>query len=72
DPEAGGALHAACGAGRAVSAAGLAAVEHLRRTPLAAAVAERVPDEVRWLMADFAQHQLGRALTSRAWIAAVR
>jgi DNA repair protein RecO (recombination protein O) len=69
DPEAGGALHARCGGGRPVPAEQLVAFEAWRRVPTFDVVGQPVPPAVRWLLSDFVQHQLGRALTSRAWLA---
>jgi DNA repair protein RecO (recombination protein O) len=69
DAEAGGGLHARCGGGRPVAAADLLAIERLRRTPLAETPGLAAPLE--WLLSDFVQHQLGRALASRTWLAAL-
>jgi DNA repair protein RecO (recombination protein O) len=69
DAESGGGLHARCGGGRSVAVASLWVAEALRRTPLADAPGVPVPDDLRWLLSDFAQHQLGRPLHSRALLA---
>lgn len=71
DAEAGGGQHARCGGGFAVPVRGLALLEELRRTPLADTPGRPLPREVRWLLADFVQHQLGRALLSRTWLASL-
>jgi DNA repair protein RecO (recombination protein O) len=71
DPEAGGARHARCGAGRPVPVHGLACLEELRRTPLADTPDRPVPGDVRWLLSDFVQYQLGRPLASRTWLASL-
>ena len=71
DAEAGGAQHARCGGGLAVPARALATIEELRRTPLADTPGRPLPREVHWLLADFVQYQLGRALPSRTWLAAL-
>ncbi len=69
DPEAGGALHPHCGGGRSVRAADLARIEELRRTPLADTPGAVAPDSDAWgLLTDFAQHQLSRAIRSRAMV----
>ena len=71
DAEAGGGQHARCGGGRPVRAEALQQIDVLRRTPLVDCRGLPLVPEVRWLCADFAQHQLGRALTSRAWFASL-
>lgn len=65
DADSGGAAHARCGGGARVSAAGLAAVEALRRTPLAA-IDGPPPAIPPFLLTAFVEHHLGRALASRA------
>lgn len=71
DPDAGGAQHARCGGGLAVSVRALAVIEELRRTPLAETPGRPIPREARWLLADFVQYQLGRPLVSRTWLASM-
>lgn len=71
DPEAGGALHARCGGGRPVSAAQMMAFEAWRRVPTVEVIGQPVAPAAQWLLSDFVQHQLGRALTSRAWLSAI-
>ena len=71
DHEAGGAQHARCGGGRPVPATDLVQLDVLRRTPLADTPGMSVPASVgAWLLSDFAQHQLSRALKSRALLEA--
>lgn len=64
DPESGGAVHARCGLGRHVDATSLLRIEALRRTPLAQLWSDHAGAHP-WLLADFAQHHLRRALRSR-------
>lgn len=71
DPESGGGLHARCGGGRPVATDALYGFEVLRRTPLAATVGMPAPAGPDWLLSDFLQHQLGRALLSRALLEAL-
>ncbi|MBT3218672.1 MAG: DNA repair protein RecO [Proteobacteria bacterium] len=76
DAEAGGALHSHCGSGRLVSGAALMSLERLRRTPLAQTVEPQLVAEldirdVRWLLADFVQHQICGPLKSRDLVADV-
>lgn len=71
DPESGGALHARCGGGRTLGAVALRELDVLRRTPLADTAARPAPAAPAWLLSDFAQHQLGRALRSRALLEAL-
>jgi DNA repair protein RecO (recombination protein O) len=65
DAAAGGALHARCGGGAPVLAAACAAVDGLRRTPLAETPAAPLPPGFRWLLSDFARWHLGHDLRSR-------
>ena len=65
DPGAGGIVHAHSGAGRAVPMAGVAAVEALRRTPLAQIGAQPAPAGCAWVLSDFAEWHLGHAIKSR-------
>lgn len=66
DPEAGGGVHAHCGTGTQVADAALAAVERLRRAPLAEIEEEAPEGVVRWLLADFIEHHTRRPLKARA------
>jgi len=66
DPDAGGGVHPWCGSGHPVHADTLAAIEALRRTPLAETPAMSMPPEGRWLLADFVEHHLGHAVNSRS------
>ena len=65
--EAGGAAHARCAGGLSISPAWLARVEQLRRTPLRE-IDATLDVRPAWALADFAQHQLGRALPSREMV----
>ncbi len=69
--EAGGAVHPRCGGGEPVPLEALIAAEHLRRTPLAATPPLPSPPGPRFLLAEFVEHQLGRALKSRAVLASL-
>jgi DNA repair protein RecO (recombination protein O) len=72
DAESGGALHARCGGGRPIGASDVLVLEELRRTPLAETTARAVPPSLPpWLLSDFVQHQLGRALHSRALLESI-
>ena len=62
----GGGLHSRCGEGKDVDARLLEAIDALRRLPLADAVS--LPDLCTGLLTDTVEHQLGRALASRAMI----
>jgi DNA repair protein RecO (recombination protein O) len=66
DPGAGGLLHEHCGNGVWVPAASGAAVEALRRTPLASIGSEGAPPGMATVLADFAEWHLGHGLRSRA------
>lgn len=68
DPAAGGALHARCGGGRAVSGALLKQLERLRRTPLADTVSQGVPNSSLRLLAHTVEAHLGRGLRSRSLV----
>jgi DNA repair protein RecO (recombination protein O) len=63
DAEAGGARHQRCGPGRRIAAAELIQLAELLHTPLANTPG--VPGSQTWLLSDFAQHHLGRAVNSR-------
>ncbi|MEZ4319170.1 MAG: DNA repair protein RecO [Myxococcota bacterium] len=63
-----GPMHEGCGQGQPVAQGGLARLEELRRTPLFETPGV-VPSPAGWLLADFAQHQLGSALKSRVLLA---
>lgn len=66
--EAGGVVHAWCGAGRALTLRDAARFEALRRTPLAEVVNNPPAGNTgsgRWVLSDFARWHLGRALKSR-------
>ncbi len=67
DLEAGGAQHARCGPGREVSVAALAALDDLRRAPLAETIGA-APPALRWLLSDFVRHQVSHALKSRSLV----
>ncbi len=68
DPESGGGVHLWCGAGRPVRASTLAALEELRRTPLASTPGLPYPSEGRWLLADFVSWHVGHAIKSRGLV----
>ena len=70
-PEAGGAIHPACGAGEAVREDFLAALEHARRTRLLELLDLDLPPGPPWLLARFAEHHLQRGLESRKWLQTV-
>ena len=72
DFEAGGGVHARCGSGRAAPLSVLHGFELLRRKPLAETVELPFPfDDAIWLLSDFAQHHLGRALAARSWFVGI-
>jgi len=72
DAETGGALHARCGGGRPIAATDVLLLEELRHTRLADTVGRDVPSSVPpWLLSDFVQHQIARALQSRALLESV-
>lgn len=70
DPDSGGGSHARCGAGRIIPVSLLHLIEALRRTPLKESLLEPFDTEI-WLLSDFVQHHIGRALAARAWFTAV-
>lgn len=70
--EAGGALHAGCAGGLAlsgVSRAFLASIEELRRTRLIEVLDRPLPPGPPELLRRFAEHHLGRGLRSGDWLA---
>ncbi len=67
DFDGGGGRHGRCGGGRPVSARALLELETLRRTPLSETLG-RVLAGPTWLLSDYVQHHLGRALKSRRLI----
>ncbi len=69
DAESGGAVHGRCGGGASVSVDALLELEALRRTPMAQTLDHTVALAHPWLLSDFVQHQIGRALASRALLA---
>ena len=63
EPSAGGAV---AQGGKPVKAGDLAALEELRRTPLSQTPTRAAPGKsVHWVLADFIEFQIGRALRSR-------
>jgi DNA repair protein RecO (recombination protein O) len=60
-----GGMHRGCGQGLPVLAGDLSCIERLRRTPLVDTTHEGVPNEARWLLVSFLEHQAGRPLKSR-------
>ncbi len=66
-----GVVHPECGSGASVSAAGLHALEALRRTPLFD-TPPMEPADVGWILSDFAIHQLASDLKSRVLLADVQ
>ena len=70
DPRSGGASHARCGGGHAVSLADLRCIEALRRAPLATSVAA-APPRSTGLLAATVEAQLGRPLRSYAVLASI-
>ena len=66
--EAGGALHASCGAGEHVTAGFIAALERARMTRLVELLDVELPPGPGWLLARFAEHHLQRGLGSRKWL----
>jgi len=67
DLEAGGGVHAHCGAGPGVRVAALRQLEGLRRQPLAEVVGG-ANFGATWRLSEFIQHQLGRRLKSRTLV----
>jgi DNA repair protein RecO len=66
--EAGGALHASCGAGELVQPEFLRALERARMTRLVELLDLDLPPGPPWLLARFAEHHLQRGLSSRKWL----
>lgn len=67
DTAVGGAAHASCSSGGPrVATEELTVLEGLRRTPLATLGQPAIAPAARWLLSDFIQYQLGRALQSRS------
>ncbi len=66
DAEAGGGVHLWCGSGPPAQAEALAAIEQLRRRPLAEAGSVTLPPGARWLLTDFVEHHARRGLHARA------
>lgn len=65
--EGGGARHERCGPGLGTTVRWLAALEGLRRTPLADTTGGPVlPEDQAWLLSDFIAWQIGGSLKSRA------
>ncbi|MCB9678576.1 MAG: DNA repair protein RecO [Alphaproteobacteria bacterium] len=63
-----GPVHVECGLGTPVTAAALARLEELRRTPLFETPGQ-APSPAGWVLAEHAQHQLGGVLKSRGLLA---
>jgi DNA repair protein RecO (recombination protein O) len=65
--EAGGGVHARCGAGSVVTADDLVRLEAIRRTALAEVV-DVTPSSAGRILSDFAEYSLGHAIKSRAFL----
>ncbi len=66
DHDAGGGVLGRFGQGPAVDPEHLAAIDRLRRTPVAQTTDLTLPRPVRWLLSDFVRYQTGSPLKSRA------